>query len=178
MPTFVEAVQAVEDPGAFRRLLAERIDALGEALDMLESWTESSRETQTELASKYDAAKRLARDEIRAATDDAADELAAVDLLDHPAVDDGTKRRLQEYSTKLSTHLNEAESYGAARSALLGALDDELDLYARLLTDLDAGETTVAAARERVARFAREGAPGPPNRTAADVVLDAGVDDG
>jgi hypothetical protein len=179
MPTFVEAVQTVEDAAELRRRLAERIEVIGEALDLLESWTEESRDTQTELASKYDTAKQLARDEIRTASDDgdeAAEELSAVDLLDHPAVDDGTKERLQEYSTKLSVYLNREESYGAARSALLGALDTELDLYARLLPELESGETSVPAARERIARFARDDALGPPNRTAADVVLEADVD--
>ena len=179
MPTFVEAVQTVEDAAELRRRLAERIDAIGESLDLLESWTEESRETQTELASKYDTAKQLARDEIQAASDgdEDAEDLSAVDLLDHPAVDDGTKERLQEYSTKLSVYLNREESYGAARSALLGALDAELDLYAGLLPELESGRTSVASAREQIARFARDDALGPPNRTAADVVLEADVDE-
>ncbi|UPV74543.1 hypothetical protein M0R89_00390 [Halorussus limi] len=177
MPTFVEEVQTITDAGELRRRLADRIDALGDALDLLETWTEESRETQTELASKYDTAKQLARDEIRNAADgEDPSDISAVDLLDHAAVDDQTKRRLQEYSTKLSVYLNEEESYGAARSALLGALDDELDLYGRLLPELETGETTPEEARQRIARFARDDALGPPNRTAADVVLEAEID--
>ncbi|WP_135852761.1 hypothetical protein [Halorussus salinus] len=199
MPTFVEAVQTVSDPAALRRRLTERIDAIGEALDLLESWTEESRDTQTELASQYDAAKRLARDEIRSARggndgegegkgvekvesadgfeDEDPEEIPAVDLLDHPAVADQTKDRLREYSTKLSVYLNREESYGAARSALIGALDAELDLYADLLPKLETGEASAADAHRRIAAFAREEAPGPANRTAADVVLEAEVDE-
>ncbi len=192
MPTFVEAVQTVSDPAELRRRLAERIDAIGEALDLLESWTEESRDTQTELASQYDAAKRLARDEIRSARDDSdgegrksesadgsedPEDIPAVDLLDHPAVADQTKDRLREYSTKLSVYLNREESYGAARSALIGALDAELDLYAALLPELETGEASAADAHRRIAAFARDEAPGPANRTAADVVLEAEVDE-
>jgi len=193
MPTFVEAVQTVSDPAELRRRLTERIDAIGEALDLLESWTEESRDAQTELASQYDAAKRLARDEIRSARDDGGEgvekfgsadgseddpeDIPAVDLLDHPAVADQTKDRLREYSTKLSVYLNREESYGAARSALIGALDAELDLYADLLPELETGEASAADAHRRIAAFARDEAPGPANRTAADVVLEAEVDE-
>ncbi|UPW00579.1 hypothetical protein M0R88_00400 [Halorussus gelatinilyticus] len=196
MPTFVESVRTVEDPAELRRRLAERIDAIGEALDLLESWTEESRDAQTELASQYDAAKRLARDEIRSARDasegengsgieaeeadarEDPEEIPAVDLLDHPAVADQTKDRLREYSTKLSVYLNREESYGAARSTLIGALDAELDLYADLLAELESGEASAADAHRRITAFAREDAPGPENRTAADVVLEAEVDEG
>jgi hypothetical protein len=198
MPTFVESVQAVEESPELRRRLAERIDAIGEALDLLESWTEESRDAQTELASQYDAAKRLARDEIRSARDASGggggesveesgrveesfdadpEQIPAVDLLDHPAVADQTKDRLREYSTKLSVYLNREESYGAARSALIEALDAELDLYADLLSELETGESSAADAHRRIAAFAREETPGPANRTAADVVLEAEVDD-
>ena len=100
-----------------------------------------------------------------------------MDLLDHPAVADQTKDRLREYSTKLSVYLNREESYGAARSALIEALDAELDLYADLLSELETGESSAADAHRRIAAFAREETPGPANRTAADVVLEAEVDD-
>ena len=178
MPTFVEEVQAVEDDNvaAFGRRLADRVETLGEALDLLEEWTESSRDTGTELSSKYETAKQLARDEIRDASDDDADDIPAEDLLDHPAVSDQTKERLREFSTKLHVFLDEERSYGEARSELARSLDAELDLYKNLLAELQAGDTGVDDARQAIARFAREVALGPPNRTAADVLLESAVD--
>lgn len=178
MPTFVEEIQAVEDGNAaeFGRRLADRVETLGEALDLLEAWTEASRETRAELSSKYETAKTLARNEIEGATDDAdAEALAAEDLLDHPAVNDQTKRRLREYSTKLFVYLDEEQSYGEARTELVRSLDAELGLYKRLLTELDRGGASVRDAQQRIARFARE-TIGPPNRTAADVVLESATE--
>ncbi|NHN58448.1 MULTISPECIES: hypothetical protein [Halorussus] len=180
MPTFVEEVQAVDDDNAaaFGRRLADRVETLGEALDLLEDWTESSRDTGTELSSKYETAKQLARDEIRDATDDDGDaaDIPAEDLLDHPAVSDQTKERLREYGTKLHVFLDEERSYGEARSALARSLDDELDLYKELLAGLQSGDAGVDDARQAIARFAREDSLGAPNRTAADVLLESAVD--
>ncbi|MFC4551350.1 MULTISPECIES: hypothetical protein [Halorussus] len=177
MTTFVEDVRAIPDgdAAALTRRLTERIETIGEALDLLEEWTEASRTTRTELASQYEAAKTLARDEIREATGESAEDLPAEDLLDHPAVDDQTKRRLREYSTKLFVYLDEESSYGEARSELLRSLGDELDLYKRLLPELESGETSVGDARERIAAFAREEI-GPDDSTAADVVLESTPD--
>ncbi|MFC7080352.1 hypothetical protein [Halorussus caseinilyticus] len=179
MPTFVEEIQTVEDgnAAAFVRRLADRIETLGEALGLLEQWTEASQETRAELSSKYDTAKTLARNEIRGANDDAdGDNLAAEDLLDHPDVNDQTKQRLREYSTKLFVYLEEEQSYGEARTELARSLDAELDLYKHLLPELERGETTVADAQQRIARFAREESVGPPDRTAADVLLESAVE--
>ncbi|WP_137287054.1 hypothetical protein [Halorussus salinisoli] len=179
MPTFVEEIQTVEDGNAteFSRRLADRIETLGKALDLLEAWTEASRETRTELSSKYDTAKTLARNEIQGANDDAdADGLPPEELLDHPAVNDQTKQRLREYSTKLFVYLDEEQSYGEARTELARALDAELDLYKHLLSELETGETGVEDAQQAIARFARDETLGPPNRTAADVLLESAVD--
>jgi DNA replication initiation complex subunit (GINS family) len=175
MPTFVEAIQTVEDSNVaeFTRRLADRVETLDEAMGLIADWTEASRETQAELVSKYETAKRLARDEVESATDEAnARDLAAEDLLDHPAVDDQTKRRLREYSTKLFVYLDEEESYGEARTELLRSLDAELDLYKDLLTALQREDASVRDAQRRIAAFARE-TLGPPNRTAADVVIES-----
>lgn len=194
MPTFVEEVQSVADGNAaeFSRLLGERIESLGEALGLLEDWTEASRETRTELTSKYDSAKNLARDEIRDATDDTAptdetvqtndtdptdpDDLSAEELLDHPAVGERTKERLREYSTKLFIYLDEESAYGEARTELVRALDAELGLYKHLLPELERGETSVQDAQQQIARFAREETLGPPNKTGADVLLESAVE--
>ncbi|NEU56840.1 hypothetical protein [Halorussus sp. MSC15.2] len=177
MPTFVERIQTVEDGNVaeFGRQLADRIETLGDALELLEEWTEASRETRAELSSKYDTAKTLARDEIRDATDEDADSLPAEDLLDHPAVNDQTKQRLREYSTKLFVYVNEEQSYGEARTEVVRSLDAELDLYKHLLPELQSGATSVADAQQKIARFAREDI-GPPNRTAADVLLESAVE--
>lgn len=180
MTTFVDAVQTVADgnQAEFGRRLAKRIDTLGEALDLLEAWSEESRETHAELSSKYDTAKTLARDELREATENAdAERIPAEDLLDHPKVSDRAKQRLREYSTKLFVYLDEEVSYGEARKELLRALDAELDLYKRLLPRVESGEISVKQAQEQIARFAREDAPGPANETAADLVLKSAVDD-
>lgn len=180
MPTFVEDVQAIDDGNAaeFGRLLAGRIEALGEALDRLEAWTEASRETRAELSSKYETAKSFARDEIREATDEAGvEDIPTEELLDHPAVGDQTKDQLREYSTKLFVYLDEEQSYGEARAELLSQLDAELDLYKRLLGEVETGETSVRAAQRAIAAFARDETLGPANRTAVDVVLESSVDD-
>ncbi|WP_134670831.1 hypothetical protein [Halorussus marinus] len=178
MPTFVAEIQSVGDPADFRRRIAERIETVGDAVAVLEDWTESSRETRTELASKYDTAKSLARDEVAEdgdGEDDAAD-LPAEDLLTHPAVSDGTKRRLREYSTKLYVFLDEERSYEGAREELLTALDAELGLYRRLLEAVGADET-VRDGQAAIARFARETAPGSPTQTATELLLESAVDD-
>lgn len=187
MPTFVEEVQSVADdnPAELGRLVGDRIERLGEALSLLEDWTEESRETRTELASKYESAKSLARDEIRDASDDSGDgfesdsadpdpaDIPTEDLLDHPAVGERTKRRLREYSTKLYVYLDEERAYGEARTELARALDAELGLYGDLLPELERGETGVRDAQQAIARLGREQALGPANRTAADVLLES-----
>lgn len=183
MPTFVEELQSVaagDDP-EFRRRTAARIEAVGDAIGVLETWTERSRETRTELVSKYETAKSLARDEIReggaeSADGDAPDAIRPADLLDHADVTDDTKRRLREYSTKLHAFLDEEESYGGARERLRTAVEAELHLYERLLADLETGACSVRDAQAAVARFAREETPGPANATATDVLLDVESD--
>lgn len=182
MPTFVDEIQSVasDDAVELRRRIADRVEAVSDAVGVLESWTEESDETRAELASKYDTAKSLARDEIRDAADteaDDADALAPADLVTHPAVSDDTKRRLSEYGTKLHAFLDEERSYGAARERLRTALADELSLYQRLLEDLET-RATVRNAQEAIARFAREETPGPPNHTATDVLLESASADG
>jgi hypothetical protein len=179
MPTFVEEVQSVADGNApeCSRLLGERVESLAEALGLLEDWTEASRETRTELTSKYESAKSLARDEIGDASDDAdPDDLSAEELLDHPAVGERTKQRLREYSTKLYVHLDEESAYGEARAELVRALDAELDLYKRLLPELERGRTGVRDAQQQIARFARSETLGPPNKTGADILLQSAVE--
>lgn len=176
MPTFVESLQSVasDDTPELRRRIADRVEAVGEAVGVLESWTDESDETRAELVARYDTAKSLARDEIRDGSEDDADSLAPEDLLSHPAVSENTKRTLSEYGTKLHAFLDEERSYGAAREELRTALAGELSLYERLLDALD-GDATVRDAQQAVARFAREDSPGAPNRTATDVLLDAAV---
>ena len=181
MPTFVEEVQSVADGNAAEcsRLLGERIESLAEALGLLEDWTEASRETRTELTSKYDSAKSLARDEIRDATesdDTDLDDLSAEELLDHPAVGERTKQRLREYSTKLYVYLDEESAYGEARTELVRVLDAELDLYKRLLPELECGRTGVREAQQQLARFARAETLGPPNETGVDVLLESAIE--
>jgi len=191
MPTFVEEVQSVpaDDPREFRRRVADRVEAVGDAVSALESWTEESHDARTELVSKYEAAKTLARDEIREASavrdgDDAAasdrddagpDGIPAADLLDHPDVTEGTRQRLREYSTKLHAFLDEEQSYGEARERLRAALGTELSRYERLLADVGAG-VSVRDAQSSLARFAREETPGRPTQTATDVILESVVD--
>lgn len=179
MPTFIEEVQTIEDGNAaeFSQRLSDRIETLGDALDLLEEWTGESRETRAELASKYDTAKTFARNEIRDVADDAdVKNLPAEDLLDHPAVNKQTKQRLREYSTKLFVFLDEENSYGEARTELLHALDAELDLYRHLLPEIENGVTSVKDAQQQIARFAREETLGPENQTATDVLLASAVD--
>jgi len=181
MPTFVEEVQSVADGNAAEcsRLLGERIESLAEALGLLEDWTEASRETRTELASKYESAKSLARGEIRDATesdDTDLDDLSAEELLDHPAVGERTKQRLREYSTKLYVYLDEESAYGEARTELVRALDAELDLYKRLLPELERGRTGVREAQQQLARFARAETLGPPDKTGVDVLLESAIE--
>lgn len=175
MSTFVAEIQSVADAADFERRVSERIETVGEAIAVLEDWTEASRETRTELSSKYDTAKSLARDEVGDATDEDADGLAAEDLLTHPAVSDATKQRLREYSTKLFVFLDEERSYESAREELLTALDAELTLYERLLRDIG-GATGVRDAQQAIARFAREETPGSATQTATDVLLESAVD--
>ena len=180
MPTFVESVQSVDpdDVVGVERRLERRIERLGRALDRLEAWTATSRDARSELTSKYETAKSLARTEIEAASDDGdADGLSAEALLDHPAVADRTKDRLREYSTKLYVYLDEEQSYVEARAELIEALTAELDLYERLLSELAAGETSVRSVQRAVAAFARDESPGSAARTAVDVILDAPVDE-
>lgn len=178
MPTFVEEIQSVGRDGdaEFRRRLADRVETVGEAVGLLEEWTETSRETHAELSSKYETAKSLARDEIREATSEDADDVPAEELVAHPAVGDRTKQHLSEYSTKLYVFLDEERSYEGARGQLLDALGDELDLYERLSTELGTGVTSVRDAQQAVARFARDDAPGRATATATDVLLEAGID--
>ncbi|WP_276300934.1 hypothetical protein [Halorussus lipolyticus] len=180
VPTFVERVQSVatDNPTELGRVVGERVETLGEALELLEDWTEESRETRTELASKYESAKDLARDEIRDASDDDdrdPDDIPTEDLLDHPAVSDHTKQRLAEYSTKLYVYLDEESAYGEARTELARALDAELELYADLLPALESGTISVRDAQQQIARLGREQNLGPPNQTAADVLLESGT---
>lgn len=184
MPTFVEEVQLVgaDDAPEFRRRVSARIESIGDAVGVLEAWTEESRETRTELASKYETVKSLARDEIRDAAGDEeadsdADAISPADLLSHPDVTAGTKQRLREYSTKLHAFLDEEQSYESAREELRAALGAELTLYERLLADIETGTTTVRGAQAAIARFARSETPGPANVTATDVLLDAAVGD-
>ena len=176
MPTFVDEVQSVppDDVPNLRRRIADRVEEVSEAVGVLESWTDESGETRAELASKYDTAKSLARDEIREETDGDADALAPEDLLTHPAVSDDTKRLLGEYGTKLHAFLDEERSYGEARENLRTALARELSLYERLLEDLGT-DATVRDAQRAIARFAREETLGPPNHTATDVLLESAV---
>jgi vacuolar-type H+-ATPase subunit I/STV1 len=183
MPTFVDEIQSVApgDAPTLRRQIADRVEAVSDAVGVLESWTEESDETRAELASKYDTAKSLARDEIREAADtdaaaeaDDADALAPEDLLTHPAVSEKTKRLLSEYSTRLHAFLDEERSYGEAREELRTALADELSLYQDLLDGLGTG-AAVQDAQAAIARFAREETPGPPNQTATDVLLESTV---
>jgi len=178
MPTFVAEIQSVADGTDFERRISERIETVGDAVAVLEDWTEASRETRTELASKYDTAKSLARDEVAEATGEDADDadLPAEELLTHPAVAEATKRRLREYSTKLYAFLDEERSYEGAREELLTALDAELTLYQRLLSEVGAG-ATVRDGQQAIARFAREEAPGSPTQTATEVLLESAVDD-
>ena len=179
MPTFVEAVQSVApgDDAELGRRLSERVETVGEAVGVLERWTEESRETHAELASKYETAEGMARDDVREATsEETAEALSAEDLVSHPAVTDKTKRLLSEYSTKLYVFLDEERSYEDARTELLDAIGDELALYERLLGELDAGETSVRDAQRELARFAREETLGGPSVTAADVILESDVD--
>jgi hypothetical protein len=175
MPTFVAEIQSVADETDFERHISERIETVGDAVAVLEDWTEASRETRTELASKYDTAKSLARGEVAEATDEDAAELPAEELLTHPAVSDATKRRLREYSTKLYVFLDEERSYEGAREELLAALDAELSLYKRLLSEVG-GETTIRDGQQAIARFAREAAPGGSTQTATEVLLESTVD--
>ncbi|WP_157971783.1 hypothetical protein [Halorussus litoreus] len=198
MPTFVEEVQAVaaDDAPEFRRRVSARIEAVDDAVGVLEAWTGASRETRTELASKYETAKSLARDEIRearavgddadCASDSESDDQPAAqspeatspeDLLAHPDVSEDTKQRLREYSTKLHAFLDEEQSYEEAREQLRVALEAELALYQRLLSDVEVGTASVRDAQAALARFARSETPGPPNVTATDVLLDAGTGD-
>lgn len=200
MPTFVEEVQSVaaDDAPEFRRRVSARIEAVDEAVGVLETWTGASRETRAELASKYETAKSLARDEIREASavggdadlasdsDSESDDQSTVtdpeaippeDLLAHPDVTEDTKQRLREYSTKLHAFLDEEQSYEGAREQLRVALEAELGLYQRLLSDLDVGTASVRDAQAALARFARLETPGPPNVTATDVLLDARTGD-
>ncbi|WP_135826042.1 hypothetical protein [Halorussus ruber] len=184
MPTFVEEVQLIASDNAaeLSRRLGDRVETLGEALSLLEDWTEESRETRTELASKYESAKDLARDEIR--DHDAPDpedrdpgDIPTEDLLDHPAVSERTKQRLAEYSTKLYVYLDEESAYGEARTELARALDTELELYGDLLPALDRGAVSVRDAQQQIARLAREQDLGPANQTAADVLLESAVEE-
>ncbi|WP_158058238.1 hypothetical protein [Halorussus halophilus] len=180
MVTFVEEVQAVEDGNVeqFDQRLAERIEAVTEAVEYLEEWTESTEETRAELTSKYEMAKTFARNEIRAADDDAdAESVPATELLDHPAVSEQTRENLSEYSTKLAVFFDEEQSYREARQAILDAVTAELDLYNDVLLELDSGESSVTDAKQRIARFARDGSIGPANKTAVDIVLDSDADE-
>jgi hypothetical protein len=179
MPTFVEEIQSVarSDDAELRRRLSDRIESVGDAVDVLEEWTEASRETHAELSSKYETAERMARDDVREATDEeTAEALPTADLVAHPAVSDRTKRHLGEYATKLSAFEDEERSYEGARGELLAALGAELALYERLLGDLGAGETTVRDAQREIAQFAREETPGGPGVTATDAVLESTAD--
>lgn len=184
MPTFVEAIQSVEDGNvpAFTRRLSDRIETVGEAVDALEEWIDESRATREDLLAEYEAVKDHAREEVRRASDgpddaEDADDVPAEDLLDHPAVSEGTKERLGESGTKLFAYLDEADSYGDARAELLGGLTAELELYEDLASGVSAGDTSVADAKQRIARFARDDAVGPANRTAADVILESTDDE-
>lgn len=175
MVTFVEEVQTVEDGNVEQldRRLAERIESVSEAVESLEEWTESTEETRAELQSKYEMAKTFARNEIRAATEEDADEIPATDLLDHPAVSDQTRENLGEYSTKLSIFFDEEESYRRARKEIMESVIAELDLYNELLEEISSGESSVPNAKQRIARFARDDSIGPANKTAVDIVLES-----
>jgi hypothetical protein len=183
MPTFVEDVQSIGDENGaeLARRLGDRVETLGEALSLLEDWTEESRETRTELTSKYESAKDLARDEIRDASEGNSgsdpDDIPTEDLLDHPAVSEHTKQRLAEYSTKLYVYLDEESAYGEARTELARALDAELGLYGDLLPALDRGAVSVRDAQQQIARLASEQDLGPANQTAADVLLESAVEE-
>lgn len=175
MPTFAEEVQSVgpDDTATLRRRVSARVETVGEAVSVLEEWTEASHETQAELSSKYDTAKSIARDEIRdAGTGEEADALPPEDLLTHPAVSDRTKQSLGEYGTKLQVFLDEERSYEGARERLRNALGAELSFYERLLNDFGRG-ATVRDAQQAIARFAREETLGPANQTATDVLLES-----
>ncbi|USZ68348.1 hypothetical protein NGM10_01080 [Halorussus salilacus] len=173
MPTFVEAIQSVESVPEFSRRLSDRVETVGEAVDALEAWIRESRATHEDLLAEYEAVKSHARDEIRRETDESVEDVPAEELLDHPAVSEATKERLGESGTKLFAYLDAADSYGDARAELLGGLTAELELYEDLLSGVSAGETSVAEAKQRIARFARTDAVGPANRTAADVILES-----
>lgn len=178
MPTFVEEVQSVAqgDDAELGRRLSDRIETVGDAIAVLEEWTEESRETHAELSSKYDTAKTLARDEIREATggdDETAESIPPEDLVSHAAVSDRTKQLLSEYSTKLYVFLDEEQSYEGARGELLDALGAELALYERLTTELGTDAASVRDAQQAIARFARDGSLGGANTTAADVLLES-----
>lgn len=182
MPTFVEAIQTVEagNVPALTRRLSDRVETVGDAVDALEAWIDQSRATHEDLLAEYEAVKDHAREEVRRASDGeaGADEIPAEDLLDHPAVSEGTRERLGESGTKVFAYLDEAESYGDARAELLRALTAELNLYEDILSEVSAGDTSVADAQQRIARFARADAIGPANRTATDVILESTADDG
>lgn len=180
MPTFVEEIQSVArgDVLQLRQRLTDRIETVGDAIGVLEEWTEASHETRAELSSKYDTAKSLARDEIRdAEPDENADALSPEELVSHPAVTDQTKQLLSEYSTKLYVFLDEEQSYEQAREELRNALAGELSLYEGLLGEIGADAVSVRNAQQQIARFAREETPGPPNVTAADVLLESTLDE-
>lgn len=176
MTTFVERVQSIADGDAaeLESRVSDRVDTVGDAIGVLESWTEESHQTRAELSSKYETAKTLARDEIHEATGEDAEDLPAEELLTHSAVTDQTKQLLGEYGTKLFAFLDEEQSYEGARDELMTALGAELTLYQRLLADLETGATSVRNAQHELARFAREETPGPPTVTAADVLLKSG----
>jgi predicted nucleic acid-binding Zn-ribbon protein len=180
MPTFVEEIQSVArgDTSELQRRLADRIETVGSAVGVLEEWTEASQETRTELSSKYDTAKSLARDEISDANPDENPEaLSPEKLVSHPAVSEQTKRLLSEYSTKLLVFLDEERSYEGAREELRDALGAELSLYERLLSELGTGVASVRNAQAEIARLAREETLGPANVTAADVLLESAVEE-
>ena len=180
MVTFVEEIQTVEDENVeqLEHRLAERIEAVSTAVERLEEWTESTEATRTGLRSKYETAKTFARDEIRAATDEAAvEEIPAAELLDHPAVSAQTKENLGEYGTKLSAFFDEEQSYRKARRKITESVTAELDLYNELLRTVESGDCSVADAKQRIARFARDDPIGPANKTAVDVVLESTGDD-
>ena len=199
MPTFVEEIQSVArgDTSELERRLADRIETVASAVGVLEEWTEASHETRTELSSKYDTAKSLARDEIRDANPDEdadtvepcsttprshahedAEALSPEELVSHPAVSEQTKRLLSEYSTKLLVFLDEERSYEGAREELRDALGAELSLYERLLGELGTDVAVVRNAQQEIARLAREETLGPANVTAADVLLESAVEEG
>jgi hypothetical protein len=180
MPTFVAEIQSVapDDHAELRRRLSERIETVGDAVGLLEEWTEASHETHAELSSKYETAKNLARDDVREATsEETAAALSAADLVSHPAVSDRTKRQLSEYATKLHAFLDEERSYEGARGELLDALGAELALYERLTAELGIDAASVRDAQQAIARFARDGSLGGADTTAADVLLESAAEE-